>query len=55
MKSSRRTSTGLIVISLLWAMDLSAARPADWLLDPSPFKARIIRDESKKEISITNG
>jgi len=32
-----------------------AARPADWLLDPSPFKARIIKDDSKKEISITNG
>jgi hypothetical protein len=31
------------------------ARPADWLIEPAIFKARITKDDSRKEVAITNG
>ena len=55
MKGARREALGLIVLSVLWGAGFSAPRPADWLIDPSPFKARITRDDRRQEITVTNG
>jgi hypothetical protein len=33
----------------------AAAAGPDWLLDPSPYKARVVRDEAAGQISLDNG
>ena len=55
MTGTGREALRLIMISVLWAAGFSATRPADWLIDPSPFKARITKDDSRKEIALDNG
>ncbi len=55
MTGAGREALRLIMISVLWAAGFSATRPADWLVDPSPFKARITTDDSRKEIALDNG
>ena len=55
MTGAGREALRLIMISVLWAAGFSATQPADWLIDPSPFKARITTDDSRKEIALDNG
>ena len=54
LKKSRIAVLG--ALSLAGAFPGAAARAGgDWLVDPSPYKAQILIDEAKKELSLENG
>ena len=50
----RAAPPALIVASAccLWA---AAAQPGDWLVDPSPYRARVTEDAERRELVLDNG
>ncbi len=52
--TSRRTSPPSAGSAERWR-GAPAPRPGDWLIAPSPYKAKITKDDAKKEISLSNG
>jgi hypothetical protein len=57
-KMTRKTALGFAGLFLLHSFACSTAsreRAADWLVDPSPFKARILESADGKTLSIENG
>lgn len=50
-----RLLTPLLIAAGAFASELPAQATQDWLVDPSPFKARITQDASRSELVIENG
>lgn len=48
-------STAAVLGVTFLASNLSAAPQADWLIDPSPFKARVTKSGDGRELELNNG
>jgi len=46
---------GLIVLSSLSCSTVPKKAASDWLIDPSPFKARVVESADRRSLSIENG